>query len=248
MEHVEARTSLEEYVFGTLEEEQTAGIETHLSTGCAECQAALSELQELAVKMASEVPPFDPSPRVKERLLARLSTPNSKKASLGFRLPRRVWLPGLISAAAGAALLFWGIHLRQENQKLRRLLSEAEDVTSLLSSPGMQFVNLKGVDPNPQAFGKVVLDRQRGKAVVYMYRLPQTPQGKQYQLWVMREGKPTSAGVFTVAPDGSAALKLDRLPEPDGLPSFLVTIEPEGGEIAPTGMMYLTGPASPEKN
>ncbi|MGH8004797.1 MAG: anti-sigma factor, partial [Limisphaerales bacterium] len=133
-------------------------------------------------------------------------------------------------------------------QKLRQRLAEAEDVTSLLSSPGIQFVDLKGVDPNPQAFGKVVLDPEKGKAVVYMYRLPQTPQGKHYQLWVMREGKPTSAGVFTVAADGSAALKLDRLPEPDGFSSFLVTIEPEGGQIAPTGMMYLTGPAPSEKN
>jgi anti-sigma-K factor RskA len=248
MEHIEARALLEEYVFGTLEEKQTADLEAHLSTGCAECQAALSELQQLAVKIASEVPQFDPSSRVKERLLARLSTPSSKEASFGFRLPRRVWLPGLISAAAAIALFFWGIHLFQENKKLRQLLSEAEDVTSLLSSPGMQFVDLKGVDPNPQAFGKVVLDRQRGKAVVYMYRLPQTPQGKQYQLWVMCEGKPTSVGVFAVAPDGSAALKLDRLPGPDGFPSFLVTIEPEGGQTAPTGMMYLTGPVPPEKN
>jgi anti-sigma-K factor RskA len=140
------------------------------------------------------------------------------------------------------ALFFWGFRLYRENQQLRHHLAEVEDVTRLLGTPGMQFVDLQGVDPNPQAFGKVVLDRQKAKAVVYMYRLPQTPEGKQYQLWVMREGKPTSAGLFTVAQGGSATLKLDHLPEPANIASFLVTIEPEGGEAAPTGMMYLTGP------
>jgi anti-sigma-K factor RskA len=78
-----------------------------------------------------------------------------------------------------------------------------------------------------------------------MYRLPQTPEGMEYQLWVLREGKPTSVGTFTVAEDGSAMLKLKALPTPTEIASFEVTIEPEGGMPQPTGMMYLTGPDSP---
>ncbi|MGH8004568.1 MAG: hypothetical protein ACRECJ_07580, partial [Limisphaerales bacterium] len=93
MEHIEARALLEEYVFGVLEEKQADGLKVHLSTGCAECQATLSELQQLAVKMASGVPQFDPSPRVKERLLARVSPRHSKETFFGFRLSSRVWLP-----------------------------------------------------------------------------------------------------------------------------------------------------------
>ncbi|MCI0329632.1 MAG: anti-sigma factor [candidate division Zixibacteria bacterium] len=245
MTHEQIRSLLEGYVFGSLDENEQKQVDAHLQTVCRDCRTELQDLYELSVKLAQSLPQSDPSPQLRENLLAQAARKSVKSS---HRFPRRVWLPTSVSAAAAVALFFWGFLLHKENQKLRQRLSEAEDVSSLLRSPGMQFVDLKGVDPNPQAFGKVVLDRQRGKAVVYMYRLPQTPQGKQYQLWVMREGKPTSAGVFTVAPDGSAALKLDRLPGTDGLPSFLVTIEPEGGEAAPTGMMYLTGPVPPEKN
>ena len=106
-------------------------------------------------------------------------------------------------------------------------------------------MRLKGVEPNTQAFGKVVLDPERGAAVVHMYRLPQTPEGMEYQLWVMREGKPTSVGLFTVAENGRGILKLHGLPDPSSIASYVVTIEPEGGQSEPTGMMYLTGPEFP---
>lgn len=233
---------MEEYVFGTLEEPEYAAVEAHLDTGCPDCRRAVSELSELALKLAESLSSNEPAPTVKEKLFAQVAERRTKELSSGQRLPRRVWLPSLVSAAAAVALFFWGINLNQENKQLRQRLAEAEDVTRLLSSPGMEFVGLKGVDPNPQAFGKVVVDKDKGDAVVYMYRLPQTPEGKEYQLWVMKEGKPTSAGLFRVAADGNATLKLHDLPESA---SFLVTIEPEGGQPVPTGMMYLTGPHTP---
>jgi anti-sigma-K factor RskA len=159
--------------------------------------------------------------------------------------PRRLQFPYWMAAAAAVIIVAMGsgyVLLALQNSKLKNQLVEASDVTALLKSPGMQFVDLEGVDPNPQAFGKVVMDPDKGAAVVYMYRLPQTPEGMEYQLWVMHEGKPTSAGVFTVNPDGSAMLALEELDDMGPIGSFAVTIEPAGGEVEPTGMMYLTGP------
>lgn len=125
---------------------------------------------------------------------------------------------------------------------LREQISRIEDFKELLNSPGSQFFNLSGVDPNPQAFGKVIIDPIKGNAVVYVYRLPEPPDCMEYQLWVVRDGKPTSAGVFTVKKDGSTVLKLDEIPDPETIASFSVTIEPNGGQPVPTGMMYLIGP------
>jgi hypothetical protein len=48
--------------------------------------------------------------------------------------------------------------------------------------------------------------------------------------------------MFTVNEDGGAMLALEELSDPGKIASFLVTIEPEEGQQAPTGMMYLTGP------
>lgn len=134
---------------------------------------------------------------------------------------------------------------QEEIETMRRDLAAYEDATLLLGQPGMQFVDLDGVEPNAQAFGKVVIDPNRGTGIVYMYRLPQQPEGMEYQLWVLREGKPTSVGTFTVADDGSAMLSMKSLPSLTEIASFRVTIEPEGGMPEPTGMMYLTGPDVP---
>ena len=134
------------------------------------------------------------------------------------------------------------VNANTEIATLQKSLTETEDITELIGSPGTQFVNLSGVDPNPQAFGKVVIDPLQGSAVVYMYRLPEPPECMEYQLWVIREGKPTSAGVFKVGKDGHTVLKLRDLPDPESIASFTVTIEPSGGKPEPTGMMYLIGP------
>ena len=129
-----------------------------------------------------------------------------------------------------------------EITNLRKDLAETEDITGLIRSPGTQFINLSGVDPNPQAFGKVILDPIQGSAVVYMYRLPEPPDCMEYQLWVIREGKPTSAGVFKVGKDGHTVLKLKEFHDPESIASFSVTLEDGGGQPAPTGMLYLIGP------
>jgi anti-sigma-K factor RskA len=242
MDHKEAYELLEAYVFGTLEKEEVLQVEKHLESGCDECNTRLREAAELSVRMAEEIPQKEPSEQVKARLFERIRSSDSSSTSAKPHKIRRFSWFSAVAAAAVIVLAVGSMILLRVNRDLRLKLENSQDVTALLNSPGMQFVDLEGVDPNPQAFGKVVMDPEKGAAVVYMYRLPQTPEGMEYQLWVMREGKPTSVGTFTVNEDGSAMLALEELSDTKGINSFLVTIEPEGGQIAPTGMMYLTGP------
>lgn len=242
MNHENVYDLLEDYVLGNIEFHKIEMIENHLDSGCAECLKRYNEISELSLKLAQDIPQVDPSHQVKENLLGKIKKSEQKQTIDIFRVFRDVkWVP----AAAVILIVFLSttsITLLKINSDLKKQLVETQDITSLLNLPGMQFVDLEGIDPNPQAFGKVVIDPEQGAAVVYMYALPQTPQGMEYQLWVMREGKPTSAGTFTVAGDGSARLALEELSDPTNIASFLVTIEPAGGENAPTGMMYLTGP------
>jgi anti-sigma-K factor RskA len=242
MSHDEAYGLIEAYAFGTLDEEELSQLEAHLDSGCAECSTRLREVAELSAKLAEDIPQFAPPPHVKENILSKIKTSGHESRSGSASIFKRInWMTG-VAAVVVIGLLIGSLTLVRINRDLRRQLVDAQDVTGLLKSPGMQFVDLQGVDPNPQAFGKVVMDPNKGAAVVYMYRLPQTPEGMAYQLWVMREGKPTSAGMFTVNDDGSAMLALEELSDPGNIASFLVTIEPEEGQAAPTGMMYLTGP------
>lgn len=242
MNHDDAYELIEGYAFGTLEEDELVLLEAHLDSGCAECNTRLREVAELSAKLAEDIPQYTPPPHVKENIMSKIKASGHGAAAGPAPFFRRInWMSG-VAAVVVIGLLVGSLTLVRINRDLRRQLVDAQDVTGLLKSPGMQFVDLQGVDPNPQAFGKVVMDPDKGAAVVYMYRLPQTPEGMAYQLWVMREGKPTSAGMFTVNEDGSAMLALEELSDPSGIASFLVTIEPEEGQTAPTGMMYLTGP------
>ena len=242
MKHEEAQDLLVGYVAGTLDADEREGLQDHLHAGCDVCEAAIRELSELAADISLCVPQLTPSPQVKEGIMAAATRQDSSRGALAGRLWHTGWAAAGLAAAAAGLLLYLNINLQREKEHIARNLAEARDITSLLSSPGMQFVSLEGVEPNEQAFGKVVLDEDRGAALVYMYRLPATPKDKEYQLWVMREGQPTNAGVFRVDEDGNAALKVQDLSELRGIAAFQVTIETEGGQPFPTGMTYLTGP------
>ena len=74
-------------------------------------------------------------------------------------------------------------------------------------------------------------------------RLPDLPQGRTYQLWVLTAGAPVSAGLFRPDASGGSSAVFDTpvaLPTPAGL---AVSIEPEGGVPAPTGDIVLVGKA-----
>lgn len=242
MQHDEAYGLIEAYAFGTLEQDELTQLEKHLDSGCQDCSSRLREVAELSAKMAEDIPQYEPPAHVKENIMKKIKAPGRvAKPGRTLLFKRFSWMSA-VAAVVVIGLAIGSLTLLRINRDLRKELVNAQDVTSLLNSPGMQFVDLQGVDPNPQAFGKVVMDPEKGAAVVYMYKLPQTPKGMEYQLWVMREGKPTSVGTFTVNKDGSAMLAMNEISDPSKIASFLVTIEPEGGQKVPTGMMYLTGP------
>jgi anti-sigma-K factor RskA len=255
--HEQAIELLEEYVLGTLASADIESVEEHLESGCKECQARLAELGEIVAAIADIVPQQQPSADLKGRILASLASQDSthSRSQPSRHGSNIVRVLAIISTAAAILLAVWSWKLSDQLAGLEDLLEQSEshvsrlemeldaymDATSLLATPGMQFIDLAGVAPNEQAFGKVVLEADSGQAVVYMYELPPTPEGMTYQLWMMRDGVPTSAGTFTVAEDGSAKLMLDPMPDMGAFASFDVTIEPAGGMPEPTGMMYLTG-------
>jgi anti-sigma-K factor RskA len=258
MQHEQAYDILEEYVMGTLSPSDRVAVEEHLDSHCEECLVRLAELGEVAVRLADTIPREEPPPELKGKIMASLAPAASDRQTdtVSKRGSNVVRILAVVATAAAIVLAVrvWILsgdmagmkdQLAQSETKITRLEKEIEaymDATSLLASPGMQFIDLAGVAPNEQAFGKVVLEPDSGQAVVYMYELPPAPEGMIYQLWMIRDGVPTSVGTFTVNDDGSAKLMLDPMPDMGSLASFDVTIEPAGGVPKPTGMMYLTSP------
>lgn len=256
MSHKETYEQLEAYALGALEPLERQAVDDHLDSGCQECLERLHQLGAVAERLADAVPAAEPPSELKSRIMGAVAAErpgDSGKIQSSGGLYRVV---ALVATAAAVVLAVWGWQLNTRLSDLRLAVEQSldsisslqdklatyTDATHLLAEPGMQFINLAGVAPNDQAFGKVVIDPDHGSGVVYMYELPPTPKGMVYQVWIIQEGKPTSAGMITVAEDGTAMLTLDKVPDMSNIAAINVTIEPDPGMPEPTGMMYLTSP------
>lgn len=212
------------------------GLNEHLA-GCAECRRELAEWEATAATLALSADPMEPSPQVRERILAEIKSPTV----LPFKNPRRnLWqrlgsLGSIAAVLAFAALLVSVIVLWQQNRRLR----QENEIVQILSSPGARVKDLKGTTEAPGASAKIVFGSE-GRALLITSGLPQPPQGKEYQLWFIEPKRaPRPGKTFSTDSAGRGRLE-ERVWEVDREYSvFAVTLEPAGGLNSPTGAIYL---------
>ena len=81
--HVELTDTLGEelalFAFGLLENDQAMHMARHLETGCAVCNNEFHSLMSVMAGLASSIPPIDPAPDLKQRLLARIRSKEQVK-------------------------------------------------------------------------------------------------------------------------------------------------------------------------
>ena len=195
------------------------------------------------------------------------ATSHWREAEPGDRRPSRKREPLAVALALAASLLLaivsWRtLDLRGELVEARRRAgvaeSEVERLTGelarlnttageqaalidLLRRPGSGLVTLASLKPAPNSSGRVLWDPKAGHGYLWVLALPQDPAGKDYQLWAIIEGKPVSAGVFSVAADGSALVPLLDIRPDSRVAAFAITLEPAGGLPQPSGEMVLLG-------
>lgn len=99
----------------------------------------------------------------------------------------------------------------------------------MFSNPDMQMVMLKGVEKHTEAKAMVFWDKKTKEVYLNAEKLPKAPEGMQYQLWAIEDGKPVNAGMYTEDKDSRIALA--SIPEAQ---AFAITLEKEGGSSVPT--------------
>lgn len=115
---------------------------------------------------------------------------------------------------------------------------------ALLPSGGSRPHALRAGGSSPRASLHVMA----GRGELTFAHLPQSPAGKIYELWERRAGSsrllPTDA-LFAVARGGRAAVGVPGGLR--GLRELLVTLEPVGGSVAPTGpaLLQIVPPGAP---
>jgi anti-sigma-K factor RskA len=70
------------------------------------------------------------------------------------------------------------------------------------------------------------------------------PAGRDYELWMIRDGKPRSLGVVRPDEHGDAVVRLEDVGDAATLAAFALSLEPTGGaptDDAPTGPVVAVG-------
>lgn len=128
-----------------------------------------------------------------------------------------------------------------EQAGLETELARLGELSEFLDDPDVVIVKLTDRSPEYDPVGRVHWDKADNKALLVSHNLPDAPEGKTYQWWVMADDAPKSAGVFKVGPDGTSLIKIGSLEDFGRIQDFVLTLEPEGGSERPTGDMLLSG-------
>jgi anti-sigma-K factor RskA len=255
-------TRLEEllpaYALGALDGEDLRELEAHLDVGCDECRRQLDLWNRDLESLAASVPPLPPSDTTRARIL-RLAT---GAAPAPARLPR--W--AFFAAAALLLLSVWGVagqvrvrgemerladeraRLAQQVETLDREVAlaraearQAAQALQILAAPSVRSVVMAGLGSTPGASGHTYVNPQTRDALFYAFNLPRLAEDKTYQLWFIADGKPVSAGVFSVDERGTGRLRVEKVADVKDIQAWAVTVEPRGGVPEPTGEMVLKG-------
>jgi anti-sigma-K factor RskA len=134
------------------------------------------------------------------------------------------------TATAAAALVVASLFAVQAGRTQDRLEAEraqAREIAHVLAAPDARAGS--GRDARGRTIG-VIASASRGRGVVTLGGYGEPPDGRVYQLWVVRPGaQPRSLGLF----DGDAPLAASGLGPSSA--SLAVTVEPGGGSPRPTG-------------
>jgi anti-sigma-K factor RskA len=224
------------YVLGALPEDEHVAFVTHLET-CAACREEVSALHHVVASLPAAAPQLSASEELKGRLMSTVRREAGEQAAASeraagrdiTRAPRRrplgdlaprAWRLAGAGALAGAGLVV----------VLVLALSGGGGTTVLRGR-----VLARGASASVRISG--------GHAELVLSRMPPSPSGHIYELWIKRSGapQPTSA-LFDVTSAGDATVGVPGSLHGDT--EVLVTAEPLGGSKVPTSSPVVIAPVS----
>ena len=134
--------------------------------------------------------------------------------------------------------------LRSEEQLLaqQRLNDEMKNDMSIVQSKYSEPVALHGLPAAPDAAAKIFWMKNTGEVYIDPSNLPAAPEGKQYQLWGIVDGKPVDGGLIINNKKGDQ-IRIQKMKVFSNVKvqAFAITLETAGGNPTPKGDMYVMG-------
>lgn len=215
------------YALDALDRDDERAFERHLET-CERCRRELVELRDTAGALALAVDAPAPPASLRQRILDGARGEPTNVVPLRMRRPfQAVTAAAAIAACAAIALGVWATSLARELAEERT----AADALEVLADPGAQRISVLAGQAT------VVVAESRRAALVVRDLAP-PPAGKDYEVWVIDDGRPARAGVFE--PGDRDAIALGEAVPPGAV--VAVTLERDGGVDAPEGPQVFATP------
>lgn len=173
---------------------------------------------------APAAPATPAAPGAPPRSARPAGTPGGSTRPAGRRARRR-WSTAVAALAVLAAVAVPSTVAWRQAERAAEAEARADRITALLAEPGAQVVSAP-VTSGGTAVAVITADA----ALVTASGVDAPGADQVYQLWVMRDGAPVSAGTTGVT-DGTLQIRTDAYRAGDAL---ALTVEPEGGSEQPT--------------
>lgn len=222
-DHTDIHDLLAAVALGVATPDEKARVEAAVAVDT-ELAVELAGLRAASDTLALNVPQVDPPPSLKTRLMdeVRAEAPASRPQPARRRDRRRFsflrpapWPAFAAVAAAAVGLLVWNISLQSSPDP-------ASEVRSIA---------VRGTDAAPDIRGRAPFVADEDTAVVSLASLPSLDEGEGYELWVIRDGRPVSAGFLSMGGGREAVIAVSGV---RGAEALAVTPEPLTNTTAPT--------------
>jgi hypothetical protein len=250
------------YFLDALDESELKEFTEAIEGGNQEYIEIFSSLQNTVLYLPLSVDQIEPPKYIRTKLLANIkSNAGPQKLSIidklisisGLKNPTIAFAVSIILAIGIAVLAYISYQnestIKHQNNLIVQLKDEVQknnEILKVLSAKNINVIIMSGLEVNPAGYGKMILDPSKKQAIMQVSNLPETSKDKDYQLWVIKDSKPISNGVFAISNEKENnyfMITILSVQDLKNINAFAITLEPKGGVPQPTGKMYLLGNA-----
>jgi anti-sigma-K factor RskA len=238
MDHTSIEELIPAYAMGATDPAESQAVEAHLPS-CSACRALLAEYRDLGDSLLYTAPPMAAPRGITERMQRRFAPARREAASVPWwaRLRPALLVPAL--AFVILLLAFSNLYWLSRTNELRRQVAEQASLVASLANAST--ITLHADEPAPYAQGVVYSSPGGQIALLCVYGMPELPTDKAYQLWLIKDGKRESGGMFQVSQSGFGFLMVKPTHPINEYSAVGITVEPIGGSPAPTSPRVLGG-------
>lgn len=199
---------------------------------CEACATEVAELRETASRLGAaawEAPPQSLRASVLAEIARTRQVPAGRAvpathSEVAMRRWRRFSAAAVAAGivAVGGVATTWAVEerrVRDAQQQVQAVTEQQQRISAVLSAPDVKL-HTQSIRNGGRI--TVALSPTLGRGVAMMADLPAPPEGKVYQLWMIRQSQPTSAGVMAVGQRSGVAM----LDDVSGADTLGVTAEP----------------------